>query len=80
MRRIIQHPLTWCLAMAGLGLLLPGGSTALGDKAAEMKAYVEIIPGSEVKFEMKPIPGGMLGQFLHPFVGPVKEFLEHRKP
>jgi len=29
---------------------------------------------------VKPIPGGMLGQFLHPFVGPVKEFLEHRDP
>jgi len=29
---------------------------------------------------VKPIPGGMLGQFLHPFVGPVKEFLEHRSP
>ena len=27
---------------------------------------------------MKPIPGGMVGQFLHPFVGPVQEFLEHR--
>jgi sterol desaturase/sphingolipid hydroxylase (fatty acid hydroxylase superfamily) len=27
---------------------------------------------------VKPIPGGMLGQFLHPFVGPVQEFLEHR--
>ena len=27
---------------------------------------------------VKPIPGGMLGQFVHPFVGPVKEFLEHR--
>jgi len=29
---------------------------------------------------VKPIPGGMLGQFLHPFVGPVQEFLEHRGP
>jgi len=29
---------------------------------------------------VKPIPGGMLGQFLHPFVAPVKEFLEHRDP
>jgi len=29
---------------------------------------------------VKPIPGGMVGQFLHPFVGPVKEFLEHRDP
>ncbi|MGY3454230.1 sterol desaturase family protein [Bradyrhizobium sp. USDA 4353] len=29
---------------------------------------------------VKPIPGGMLGQFMHPFVGPVKEFLEHRDP
>ena len=29
---------------------------------------------------VKPIPGGMLGQFLHPFVGPVQEFLEHRSP
>ncbi|QOZ28931.1 sterol desaturase family protein [Bradyrhizobium sp. CCBAU 51753] len=29
---------------------------------------------------VKPIPGGMLGQFAHPFIGPVKEFLEHRDP
>jgi sterol desaturase/sphingolipid hydroxylase (fatty acid hydroxylase superfamily) len=29
---------------------------------------------------VKPIPGGMFGQFMHPFVGPVKEFLEHRDP
>jgi sterol desaturase/sphingolipid hydroxylase (fatty acid hydroxylase superfamily) len=29
---------------------------------------------------VKPIPGGMLGQFLHPFVGPVQEFREHRGP
>jgi sterol desaturase/sphingolipid hydroxylase (fatty acid hydroxylase superfamily) len=28
---------------------------------------------------VKPIPGGMLGQVLHPFVGPVQEFLEHRE-
>jgi sterol desaturase/sphingolipid hydroxylase (fatty acid hydroxylase superfamily) len=27
---------------------------------------------------VKPIPGGMVGQFLHPFTGPVAEFLEHR--
>jgi hypothetical protein len=27
---------------------------------------------------VKPIPGGMVGQFLHPFVAPVAEFLEHR--
>jgi hypothetical protein len=27
---------------------------------------------------IKPVPGGMVGQFLHPFVGPVTDFLEHR--
>ncbi|HLY53915.1 MAG TPA: sterol desaturase family protein [Stellaceae bacterium] len=27
---------------------------------------------------VKPIPGGMLGQFVYPFVAPVSEFLEHR--
>lgn len=27
---------------------------------------------------IKPVPGGMFGQFLHPFVAPVSEFLEHR--
>jgi sterol desaturase/sphingolipid hydroxylase (fatty acid hydroxylase superfamily) len=27
---------------------------------------------------IKPVPGGMTGQFLHPFVGPVSDFLEHR--
>ena len=28
------------------------------DSAASMKPYVETIPGTEVKFEMVPIPGG----------------------
>ncbi|MEI6231995.1 MAG: SUMF1/EgtB/PvdO family nonheme iron enzyme [Planctomycetota bacterium] len=28
------------------------------ETAAEMKPYTEVIPGSEVKFEMLPIPGG----------------------
>ncbi|MGA3001805.1 MAG: sterol desaturase family protein [Acetobacteraceae bacterium] len=27
---------------------------------------------------VKPVPGGMLGQFLHPITGPVAAFLEHR--
>jgi sterol desaturase/sphingolipid hydroxylase (fatty acid hydroxylase superfamily) len=27
---------------------------------------------------IKPVPGGMTGQFLHPFTGPVSDFLEHR--
>jgi len=27
---------------------------------------------------VKPVPGGMFKQFLHPFTGPVKDFLEHR--
>jgi sterol desaturase/sphingolipid hydroxylase (fatty acid hydroxylase superfamily) len=27
---------------------------------------------------IKPVPGGMLGQFLHPFTGAVAEFREHR--
>jgi sterol desaturase/sphingolipid hydroxylase (fatty acid hydroxylase superfamily) len=27
---------------------------------------------------IKPVPGGMAGQFLHPFVGPVADFWEHR--
>jgi sterol desaturase/sphingolipid hydroxylase (fatty acid hydroxylase superfamily) len=26
---------------------------------------------------VKPVPGGMIGQFLHPFTGPVAGFLEH---
>jgi sterol desaturase/sphingolipid hydroxylase (fatty acid hydroxylase superfamily) len=29
---------------------------------------------------VKPIPLGMLGQFLRPFVAPVQEFREHRGP
>jgi len=29
---------------------------------------------------VKPIPGGMLGQFLHPFLGPIEAFREHRSP
>jgi sterol desaturase/sphingolipid hydroxylase (fatty acid hydroxylase superfamily) len=27
---------------------------------------------------VKPVPGGMIGQFLHPITGPVTAFLEHR--
>jgi sterol desaturase/sphingolipid hydroxylase (fatty acid hydroxylase superfamily) len=27
---------------------------------------------------VKPVPGGMIGQFLHPITGPVAAFLEHR--
>ena len=27
---------------------------------------------------IKPVPGGMLGQFLHPFTGPLADFREHR--
>lgn len=32
--------------------------SAVGAPAPEMKSYIETIPGSEVKFEMAPIPGG----------------------
>ncbi|HVG38513.1 MAG TPA: SUMF1/EgtB/PvdO family nonheme iron enzyme [Pyrinomonadaceae bacterium] len=32
--------------------------TPIASAQAEMKAYTETIPGSEVKFEMLPIPGG----------------------
>lgn len=44
------------VALWGLGLVVPpSAATAPGE---EMKPYVEMIPGTQVKFEMVPIPGG----------------------
>jgi len=46
----------------GLGAVVSWGLTDLrgfcAQRPDEMKPYVETIPGSEVKFEMVPIPGG----------------------
>ena len=44
---------------------------------AEHRARIKAAP--EKYGTVKPIPGGMIGQFLHPVTGPVSAFLEHRQ-
>ncbi len=68
MRPVLQHPLGWCLSLAGAATLAallavppssaepPAGLPKV--EAAVHKGYAETLPGSEVKFEMMPIPGG----------------------
>src|SRR5437016_2625384 len=48
------------IGLAGLAPTNPAMTThaRAADKPADLKAYKEIVPGSEVKFEMIPIPGG----------------------
>lgn len=64
MKRLIQHPLGWCLLLAGLVALLPappaGGAVEDLPKVDPLKhkGYTETIPGTKVQFEMVPIPGG----------------------
>jgi formylglycine-generating enzyme required for sulfatase activity len=64
-----MHRWRWsvfCLLLAAFGLLLllpecPATSAASPQdaaSAAEMKPYTETLPGTNVKFEMIPIPGG----------------------
>ena len=59
-----SHAVRLAVALAALGLAArPDGPIAhlrsrRGESAASMKPYVETIPGTEVKFEMVPIPGG----------------------
>ncbi len=63
MRRSIQR----CLAIGALGLVgaaaawlgeVPEAGPAAAAGAPEHKAYTETIPGSSVKFDLVPIPGG----------------------
>jgi formylglycine-generating enzyme required for sulfatase activity len=68
MRRILQHPLGWAM-LFGTTLafvLLQFAPSSTGQTAdgkphvdrVEQKAYTEKIPGTQVSFEMVPIPGG----------------------
>ncbi len=58
MRTVPQpRPAAW-LALAGLFALAAPAIVAAQDKPAEIKPYVEKIAGTEIKFEMLPIPGG----------------------
>jgi formylglycine-generating enzyme required for sulfatase activity len=63
----MQHQLRWCLVVAVVAAALSSipSSGALSGRAedpvkapADFKAYAETIPGSTVKFDMVPIPGG----------------------
>jgi formylglycine-generating enzyme required for sulfatase activity len=69
MRRLLQHPAGWCLLLAGTAaaglaaLAVSPAGRAAGEPAPQVEPlkhpkYVEKIPGSEVTFEMVPIPGG----------------------
>jgi formylglycine-generating enzyme required for sulfatase activity len=63
MRRLLQHSLTWCLVFgAAVATLCYRAGSSEADQPVqpkvEHKAYTEAIPGSEVKFDMVPIPGG----------------------
>jgi len=68
MRSLSQVPLGWCVLVAGVGfavatVLLPSaGRQAVAREASPRpgnhKAYTETIPGSKVKFDMVPVPGG----------------------
>ena len=62
----IKHHLAWCLLLMSAAVWWSGDPTGSQGRAAEepvpnppdFKAYVQTIPGSEVKFEMMPIPAG----------------------
>src|SRR5689334_2307685 len=56
MRRVQQAAAFGGLAVFGLVAALAGGAEE--KTAADFKAYAEKIPGTEVSFEMVPIPGG----------------------
>ncbi len=66
MRRVLQHPLAWGLVCGGIVAALAfqaaPPSPAIAREAPAVKndhkAYTETISGSQVKFDMVPIPGG----------------------
>jgi formylglycine-generating enzyme required for sulfatase activity len=69
MKRLIHHPLRWSLVLAALPACLllaapgPGGGGKVPDRLpkvepAQHKGYSETIPGTKLKFDMMPIPGG----------------------
>jgi formylglycine-generating enzyme required for sulfatase activity len=66
---MLQHPAGWCLLLAGAAaaalaaLALSPAGRAAGEPTPHVdplkhEKYAEKIPGSEVSFEMVPIPGG----------------------
>ena len=68
MKRLIQHPASCGILLAGfmMALVYGQGAPAYEDKVGELprveankqKAYTETMPGGQVKFDMVPIPGG----------------------
>jgi formylglycine-generating enzyme required for sulfatase activity len=68
MKRLHQHPALWGItAIALAALFLAAASEPVGGQGAaklptvepvKHKSYTESIPGSDVKFEMVPLPGG----------------------
>jgi formylglycine-generating enzyme required for sulfatase activity len=66
MHRALQHSLTFALLAGGVWFLLgPQPTSPAAGKGKDKpvpdkghKAYTETIPGSKVKFDMVPIPGG----------------------
>jgi formylglycine-generating enzyme required for sulfatase activity len=47
-----------CLAILLTPALLGFSHNSSADDSVEMRSYIEVIPGTNVKFEMVPIPGG----------------------
>jgi formylglycine-generating enzyme required for sulfatase activity len=67
MQRLIKHPLGWLVVSVSLAVgLLNVPEAAPGAAAGRLPVveplrhakYVETIPGTKVRFEMVPIPGG----------------------
>lgn len=67
MRRALQHSAAWCfplLAVGAFAATFPAGPSSADlraeakEAAPAHKAYAETIPGSKVKFDMVPVPGG----------------------
>ncbi len=56
MRRIIYFAIV--IIAAGLGIAPLRSNRLLAQSPAEMKSYLETMPGGKVSFEMVPIPGG----------------------
>jgi formylglycine-generating enzyme required for sulfatase activity len=56
--RIVVAALAIAIASAGIAKPAPPQEPPGGTSAASMKAYSQVIPGTEIKFEMVPIPGG----------------------
>lgn len=53
-----RHSPGLAAALLGLAAALSSGALRAQEAPAELKPYVETIPGTEIKFDMLPIPGG----------------------